>query len=161
MTSHRNHRWKKLRAAHLSSTRPSSSDRMGRHSLNDLWLRADDQLKIFDAVPKDDQAHTRRLSIEPSDDLHLRTRVGPRRVRQVEISLSLRWKHERIPLHAANVVTYQPVNPADPQCVLKSEQSSNRRRPHPRTCVLACSSSQAKTMCVSPFSSRQASASDG
>lgn len=83
-------------------------------TLNDLWLRADDQLKIFDAVPKDDQAHTRRLSIEPSDDLHLRTRVGPRRVRQVEISLSLRWKHERIPMHAANVVTYQPVNPADP-----------------------------------------------
>ena len=82
-------------------------------TLNDLWLRADDQLKIFDGIAKDDKVHVRRLSITPSDTLMLRTRVGERQVRRIDLTLSLRWKHERIPLADASVVSYQPASSSD------------------------------------------------
>jgi hypothetical protein len=82
-------------------------------TLNDLWLRADEQLKIFDAVPKDDQAHLRRLAIEPSDNLQTHTVAGLRRVARINMELSLRWRHERVPLSAAKVVAYGPADPAD------------------------------------------------
>jgi len=83
-------------------------------TLNDLWLRADDQLKIFDGIPIDDQVHMCRITLTPSDCLKLRTRVGERRVNFIRMALLLRWKHERIALDAAHVVSYRPANPSDP-----------------------------------------------
>lgn len=82
-------------------------------TLNDLWLRADDQLKIFDAVPKDEKVHLRRLKITPSDELTLQTRLGLRRVESIHMALALRWKHERLPLSAASVVSYTPAHSSD------------------------------------------------
>ena len=83
-------------------------------TLNDLWLRADDQQKIFDRVPVDDKVHVLRITITPSDHLTLRTRVGLRRVECIHMLMSMRWKHEQIALSAANVVSYHPANPSDP-----------------------------------------------
>jgi|GEM_PF-3192324 len=99
-------------------------------TLNDLWLRADDQLKIFDAVPKDDKAHVCRLSLRPSDSLHLCTRLGPRRVHEIKMALSLRWKHEQILLSDAKVVVYRPADPNDPmrpqvRAEFESKEASN------------------------------------
>lgn len=82
-------------------------------TLNDLWLRVDDQMKIFDSVPTDDKAHVRRVTVHPSDELQLRTRLGLRRVHEIKMALSLRWKHEQIPLGAAKVVLYRPAGAAD------------------------------------------------
>lgn len=76
-------------------------------TLNDLWLRADDQLKIFDTVPCDDKAHVRRIAVKPSDNLCIHTKLGPRRVYEIKMTLSLRWKHERIALNDAKVVMYR------------------------------------------------------
>lgn len=75
-------------------------------SFNDLWLRTGDQHKIFDAVPKDDKPHRCVVTATSADDLLLKTPLGPRRVRSVRMPLLLRWKHEYIPLEAANVVAY-------------------------------------------------------
>jgi hypothetical protein len=86
----------------------------GELTLNDLWLKADDQLKIFEGVPKDDLVHLRRISLEPSDNLQICTRVGLRRVHSIKMSLSLRWRHERISLETASIFRYQPANPTDP-----------------------------------------------
>lgn len=83
-------------------------------TLNDLWLRADEQLKIFDSIPKDDRVHRRRIVLEPSDNLQLRTTRGLRRVVRVSMHMALRWKHERIALGNARVVNYRPVDPSDP-----------------------------------------------
>lgn len=82
-------------------------------TLNDLWLRADDQLNIFEGIPKDDKVYIRRLALTPSDGLMLRTRVGQRQVHCIHMALSLRWKHERMPLKAASVVSYEPANSSD------------------------------------------------
>jgi len=82
-------------------------------TLNDLWLRADDQLKIFEGIPRDDKVHIRRISLTPSDSLKLRTRVGERKVNCIRMALSLRWRHERIALDTAKIVSYQPANPLD------------------------------------------------
>lgn len=83
-------------------------------TLNDLWLQADDQLKIFEGIPKDDKVYVRRLALTPSDGLTLRTRVGQRRVHSINMALSLRWKHERTSLSAASVVSYKPASLSDP-----------------------------------------------
>ncbi len=83
-------------------------------SLNDIWLRADDQMKIFDKVPKDDEDHFFQLTVTPSDNLQLCTPKGRRRVKSVTMPLRLRWKHEAIPLSDAKVVRYKPVDTADP-----------------------------------------------
>ncbi len=85
----------------------------GPASLADLWLRADDQLKIFEGVPVDDKCHLRRLRLEPSDTVKIHTEMGLRRVHSIYMTVSLRWKHERIPLGAANVVAYLPADPVD------------------------------------------------
>lgn len=82
-------------------------------SFNDLWLRADDQLKIFDKVPTDDKVHTLRLVLQPSDLLQLLTPRGPRRVNAVKMTVALRWKHEQILLSDAKVVMYGPASPSD------------------------------------------------
>ena len=83
-------------------------------TLNDLWLRVDEQLKIYDTVPKDDKAHIRRVSVRPSGELSVNTRLGPRRVKEVKMTLSLRWKHERVLRDDAQVVVYRPADPDDP-----------------------------------------------
>ena len=84
-------------------------------TLNDLWLRADEQHKIFDGVPTDDQVHMRRLTLTSVGDiLKLRTRLGERSVKKITMALALRWKHERIGLDAANVVLYQAASASDP-----------------------------------------------
>lgn len=83
-------------------------------SFNDLWLRVDEQQKIFDKVPVDDKVHTVRLEVRPSDLLQLRTHRGLRRVHSVKMKLALRWKHEQILRGDARVVMYGPANPYDP-----------------------------------------------
>lgn len=75
-------------------------------SFNDLWLRADDQHKIFEAVPRDDKPHRCVVNATSADNLLLKTSLGPRRVCSVRMSLLLRWKHEYVPLEAAKVVAY-------------------------------------------------------
>lgn len=82
-------------------------------SLNDLWLRADDQLKIFDKIPTDDKVYTLRLALQPSDSLHLQTPLGLRRVHEIKMRMALRWKHERLLLGDAKVVMYGPANRSD------------------------------------------------
>lgn len=82
-------------------------------SLNDLWLRIDDQMKIFDTVPTDDKAHVRRIAVRPSDSLQLRTRFGPRKVHEIKLALSLRWKHEVIRLGDARVALYKSAHGVD------------------------------------------------
>lgn len=77
-------------------------------TLNDLWLRIEDQMKIFETVPKDDKSYIRRLRLTPSDQLLLSTRLGPRRVHEIRMALSLRWKHERVLLREAKVISYAP-----------------------------------------------------
>ena len=54
-----------------------------RLTLNELWLKADEQHRIFEGVPTDDQVHFRRVTVTPSDTLQLRTRLGERRVRKI------------------------------------------------------------------------------
>lgn len=82
-------------------------------TFNDLWLRADEQLKIFDQVPTDDKVHTLRLVLQPSDLLQLRTPQGLRRVHAVKMNMALRWKHEQILLSDAKVVMYSPASTSD------------------------------------------------
>ncbi|MHB8974308.1 MAG: hypothetical protein ACYC3X_28615 [Pirellulaceae bacterium] len=82
-------------------------------SLNDIWLRADDQLKIFDKVPMDNNDHFVEVMIEPSDTLQLCTSQGIRRVKSITMPLRLRWKHEFFPLSDATVVRYGPADSAD------------------------------------------------
>jgi len=83
-------------------------------SLNDIWLRADDQMKIFDKVPKDDKDHFVKVTLTPSDNLQLCTQKGNRRVKSVTMPLRLRWKHEAIPLSDAKIVRYKAADDADP-----------------------------------------------
>lgn len=83
-------------------------------SFNDLWLRLDEQQKIFDKIPVDDKVHTVLLEVQPSDILQLRTHLGLRRVHSVKMKLALRWKHEQILRSDARVVMYGPANPYDP-----------------------------------------------
>ncbi len=79
-------------------------------TLNDLWLRVDDQLKVFDSVPVNDQVHIRRLAIRSSDDLYVITTLGRRRVREIKMALSLRWKHEEVERKDAKVILYESAN---------------------------------------------------
>lgn len=82
-------------------------------SLDDLWKLADDQLKIFDGVPVDNKVHTRRLSLEPDDELLLRTPIGNRRVREIKLALGLRWRHEEVRLADAKVNLYSHGDPSN------------------------------------------------
>ena len=82
-------------------------------TLNDLWLRVDDQMKIFDTIPTDDKTYVRRVTVRPSDNLQLRTSLGLRSVHEIKLALSLRWKHEQILLSDAKVVLYRPAGVAD------------------------------------------------
>jgi len=82
-------------------------------TLNDLWLRVDDQMKVFDSVPVDDQSHIRRLAIKPSDDLYVITTRGRRCVCEIKMALSLRWKHEEVALKDAKVILYESANPTE------------------------------------------------
>lgn len=83
-------------------------------SLNDIFLRADDQMKIFDKVPKDDKDHFIKLTVTPSDNLQLCTAKGNRRVKSITMPLRLRWKHEAIPLSDAKIVRYKAADIEDP-----------------------------------------------
>lgn len=83
-------------------------------SLNDIFLRADDQMKIFDKVPKNDKDHFIKLTVTPSDNLQLCTAKGNRRVKSITMPLRLRWKHESIPLSEAKIVRYKAADNADP-----------------------------------------------
>lgn len=82
-------------------------------TLNDLWLRADDQGKIFDTIPTDNKVHQRQLIIKPSDELTLQTRLGLRKVKTIRMSLAMRWKHEELALGDATVVSYKPASQLD------------------------------------------------
>lgn len=82
-------------------------------SLNDLWLRADDQMKLFDKVPKDDKDHFTELRITPSDTLLVCTSKGERPVRSITMRMRLRWKHERLSLSQAHLTRYR-AGGADP-----------------------------------------------
>lgn len=91
-------------------------------SFNDLWLRIDEQMRVFDSIPRDDKSYVRRLVARPDDDLRLRTRGGLRRVHEVRMALALRWKHERLDLRDANVVAYRPARTNDPmRTVIRAE----------------------------------------
>ena len=83
-------------------------------TLNDFWLEIDAKSNIFENVPSDNQAHLFRLSVAPPDDVHVLTRLGPRKIRSVELPVALRWKHEEMPLSAASVVKYVPASASDP-----------------------------------------------
>ena len=65
---------------------------------------------IFDGVPTDDNVYIRRIVLKPSDDLHLRTKLGLRQVTEVKMAVALRWKHEQVLLRDARVVTYRPAD---------------------------------------------------
>jgi hypothetical protein len=82
-------------------------------SLNDIWLRADDQMKIFDNVPKDNKDHFGKVTLIPDHVLHLCTPGGTRQVKSITLPLRLRWKHEDIPLAEAKLVRYRPAEAAD------------------------------------------------
>lgn len=83
-------------------------------SLNDIWLRADEQMKIFDKVPKDDGYHILRLTLTPSDNLQVSTPKGSRRVTSITMPLRLRWRHEAISVDDAKIVRYRSAVAADP-----------------------------------------------
>jgi len=103
-------------------------------SLNDIWLRADDQMKLFDKVPKDNKDHFVKLAVTPSDNLWLDTPNGYRRVKAITMPLRMRWMYESIPLSAAKIGRYRPANAADtlPEQVLvefeTKQASSNNLR---------------------------------
>ena len=83
-------------------------------SLNDIWLSADDQMKLYDEVPKDDKDHFIKLTLTPSDNLQLCTSKGNRRVKAVTMPLRLRWRHEAISVSDAKIVRYKPADTTDP-----------------------------------------------
>ena len=83
-------------------------------SLNDIWLRADDQGKVFDRIPKDDEDHFVTLTVTPSDKLQLCTSKGNRRVKAITMPLRLRWKHEFISLSDARTVRYKAADTVNP-----------------------------------------------
>lgn len=83
-------------------------------SLNDIWLRADDQMKIFDKVPRDNKEHFVKLTVTPSDNLQICTPKGNRPVKAITLPMRLRWKHEYIPLSEAKIVRYKPADNVDP-----------------------------------------------
>jgi hypothetical protein len=83
-------------------------------SLNDIWLRADDQGKLFDKVPMDNNDHFINLHVTPSDNLQLCTPKGNRRVGSITLPLRLRWKLESMRLSDAKIIRYEPADPADP-----------------------------------------------
>lgn len=82
-------------------------------SLNDIWLRADDQMKIFDKVPTDNKDYFVKLTITPSDTLQLCTPKGNRQVKSIKLPLRLRWKHEKLSLSDAKLVRYRPADASD------------------------------------------------
>lgn len=83
-------------------------------SLNDIWLRADDQMKIFDQVPHDNKDYFLKVNIIPSDNLQIPTQKGGRQVKSILLPMRLRWKHEKFPLSEAKLVRYRPADAADP-----------------------------------------------
>ena len=83
-------------------------------SLDDIWLRADDQMKIFDKVPRDNKDYFVELTITPSDTLLLSTPKGNRQVKSITLPMRLRWKHETLSLSEAKLVQYGPADAADP-----------------------------------------------
>jgi hypothetical protein len=82
-------------------------------SLNAIWLRADDQMKIFDRVPIDNRDHFVKLTITPADDLRFFTPKGNRQVKLITLPMRLRWKREDMPLSDAKLVRYRPADAAD------------------------------------------------
>jgi hypothetical protein len=108
------------------STKPATGGSLGvdspafesaegeRLSLNDLWLRVDSQMRVFETVPNDDMVHLRTLAVHPADDLYLLTDFGRRRVHEIRMKVALRWKREEIMLNDANVVLYKPANSDEP-----------------------------------------------
>lgn len=94
-------------------------------SFNDLWLRADDQHKLFDRIPSDDKPHRCVVTVTGRDVLMLKTRLGLRRVRSIKMPLLLRWKHEHIPLASARVVAYaDPGSPSSGAVHVRAEFES-------------------------------------
>lgn len=82
-------------------------------SLNDIWSRADDQMKIFDQVPTDNKDHFVKLTITPADALQFCTPKGNRQVKSITLPLRLRWKREDLSLSEAKLVRYRPADAAD------------------------------------------------
>jgi hypothetical protein len=82
-------------------------------SLNDIWLRADEQMRIFDEVPKDDEDHFVKLTVTPSDNLQISTPQGDRQVKSVTMPLRLRWKQEAISLTDSKIVRYKAADITD------------------------------------------------
>ncbi len=82
-------------------------------SLNDIWLCADNQMKLFDKVPTDNKDHFLTLEISPSNQLQLITQKGNRQVESIKMSLRLRWKQETISLADAKIVSYKPADAED------------------------------------------------
>lgn len=76
-------------------------------SLNDIWLRADATLGIFDRMPADDRNHRLVVTLRVADALRVQTRQGYRLVHSLKLPMTLRWKHEPIALKTARVVTYE------------------------------------------------------
>jgi hypothetical protein len=77
-------------------------------SLNDLWLRADEKLDIFNSVPKDGSERFVMLTITPSDTLRFCTPDHNLSVKSIILPLRLRWRREEIPLSAARIANYRP-----------------------------------------------------
>jgi hypothetical protein len=98
-------------------------------SLNDIWLRADRQTKIFDKVPRNNKNYFFKLTITPMDELQLCTPKGKRRVKSITMPLRLRWKYESLDLADANIFRYKPAEPADalPEQVLVEFETKQAR----------------------------------
>lgn len=107
-----------------------SASNGSRLTLNDIWLRVDDQMKIFDSIPVDDKVYVRHIAVKASDDLYLQTILGPRRIQEIKLKMALRWKHESISIGAANVVKYSPASPSTGQPILIRAEFESKEAPH-------------------------------
>ena len=81
-------------------------------SLDDLWIRAEQELGLYDKAPIDGKPLNIRLKLESTDGLTVDTALGYRSVKEITLEAAIRWKQERIPLGDARLVTYSA--PSDP-----------------------------------------------
>jgi hypothetical protein len=83
-------------------------------SLNDVWLKAQEQQDFFQGLPADGTPVRRNIQLRvKKGDLRVMTTSGPRHIREITFSADLSIRREEIPLDAATIVEYTPIEKPD------------------------------------------------
>jgi hypothetical protein len=80
-----------------------------KQSFNHIWLLAQDKFDFYSDVPTDGSVVTKKIVLNITDELMIRTTRGPRPVKRITAEVNLSWRQELIPLSQARVVKYSNV----------------------------------------------------